>query len=91
MITPHGAFDLDSLPPLEAEIDAALTLHPGVILDAGGITFADSMFLRLIIATHHRADLRIAAPSTSVERLLHVIGADTFLRIYPTVDDARAA
>ncbi|MFD5199213.1 STAS domain-containing protein [Streptomyces sp. NPDC058375] len=89
VIAPRGEFDLDSLPPLEAQIDTVLANHPGVVLDASGITFADSMFLRLLIATHQRTDLRIAAPSETIERLLAVVGADAFLRVYPTVDEAQ--
>ncbi|MER7856453.1 STAS domain-containing protein [Streptomyces bacillaris] len=65
--------------------------HPGVILDASGISFADFMFLRLLLTTHHRTDLRIAAPSETIERLLAVVGADAFLRVYATVDQARNA
>ncbi|GGZ45678.1 MULTISPECIES: STAS domain-containing protein [Streptomyces] len=89
VIAPRGEFDLDSLPPLQAQIDTALADHTGVILDASGITFADSMFLRLLLTTHQRTDLRIAAPSETIERLLAVVGADAFLRIYPTVDQAQ--
>ncbi|GGS42887.1 hypothetical protein GCM10010221_47540 [Streptomyces parvus] len=48
--------DLDSLPPLPAQIDTALVDHTGVILDANGITFADSTLLRLLPATHQRTD-----------------------------------
>lgn len=56
VITPRGEFDLDSLPPLQAQIDTALADHTGVILNASDITFADSMFLRLLLTTHHRTD-----------------------------------
>ncbi|MFE2204600.1 MULTISPECIES: STAS domain-containing protein [Streptomyces] len=91
VVAPRGEFDLDSLPPLEAQIETALANSTGVILDASGITFADSMFLRLLIATHHRTNLRIAAPSETMERLLAVVGADAFLRVYPTVDEAQNA
>ncbi|MFB8119492.1 STAS domain-containing protein [Streptomyces sp. NPDC056465] len=91
VISPSGEFDLDNLPVLEAQITALIATHPGLILDAGGITFADSMFLRLVLATHQRTNLRIAAPSPTVARLLGVVGADHFLRIHPTVEAARAA
>lgn len=61
------------------------------VLDAEGITFADSSFLGLLLATHQQADLRIAAPSATLARLLSVVGADAVLRIHPTVQDALAA
>ncbi|MFD4234603.1 STAS domain-containing protein [Streptomyces sp. NPDC058542] len=89
VIAPRGEFDIDNLAPLEAQIETLIAAHSGLVLDASGITFADSMFLRLIVATHQRTDLRIAAPSPTTTRLLGVVGADTFLRIHPTVEAAR--
>ncbi|MFF4249047.1 STAS domain-containing protein [Streptomyces sp. NPDC001822] len=91
VIAPTGEFDITTLAPLEAEIETAVACHTIVVLDANGITFADSMFLKLILATHHRTDLRIAAPSTAVSRLFSIVGADTILRIYPTLQTALAA
>ncbi|SEB61956.1 anti-anti-sigma factor [Streptomyces sp. 2131.1] len=91
VITPCGEFDLESLPPLKAQIDAAVAAHGGVVVDAAGITFADSSFLGLLLATHQAADLRIAAPSATLGRLLSVVGADAVLRIHPGVQDALAA
>ncbi|MDG9687673.1 STAS domain-containing protein [Streptomyces sp. DH18] len=89
VIAPCGEFDIDNLAPLEAQIETLIAAHSGLVLDASGITFADSMFLRLILATHQRTDLRIAAPSPTVARLLGVVGADTFLQIHPTLEAAR--
>ncbi|MFK0150359.1 STAS domain-containing protein [Streptomyces griseus] len=89
VIAPEGDFDADTLAPLETQIDAAVTRHGGLILDASRITFADSTFLRLIMTTHDRADLRIAAPSLMVQRLFTVTGADQVLRIHDSIDDAR--
>lgn len=89
VIAPCGEFDIDNLAPLEAQIETLIAAHSGLALDASGITFADSMFLRLILATHQRTDLRIAAPSPTVARLLGVVGADTFLQIHPTLEAAR--
>ncbi|WP_328723498.1 STAS domain-containing protein [Streptomyces sp. NBC_00247] len=91
VFAPRGELDLDSLGPLTDQIDAAVAQHGVVVLDAGGITFADSSFLRLVLATHERADLRIANLSPTVQRLFQVVGADTFLHLYPTLEDARTA
>nr|PPQ61910.1 anti-sigma factor antagonist [Streptomyces sp. QL37] len=90
MLAPRGELDLNTLAPLEAEIETAIAQHCGVVLDASNITFADSTFLHLILATHHRTDLRIAAPSPAVGRLFHIGGADTVLRLFPTLEDALA-
>ncbi|MFC8596568.1 STAS domain-containing protein [Streptomyces atroolivaceus] len=91
VVAPAGELDMDSLTPLAAEIETVLTQHDSLVLDASGITFGDSMFLRLVLSTHAQADLRIAAPSPAVARLFRVIGVDTVLRIYPTLQDALAA
>ncbi|MFF7253675.1 STAS domain-containing protein [Streptomyces microflavus] len=88
VIAPRGEFDVDSLPPLKTQIDTAVAAYGGVVLDASGITFADSTFLGLLLATHQHADLRIAAPSPVLTRLFSVVGADTVLHIHPTVQDA---
>lgn len=89
VIAPRGEFDIDNLAPLEVQIETVTATHSGLVLDASGITFADSMFLRLILATHQRTELRIAAPSSTVARLLGVVGADTFLQIHSTVEAAQ--
>ncbi|MER6639684.1 STAS domain-containing protein [Streptomyces microflavus] len=91
VMAPRGEFDIDNLAPLEAQIETVIATHPGLVLDASGITFADSMFLRLVLATHQRTDLRIASPSPAVTRLFGVVGADTFLNIHPTVEAAATA
>ncbi|MFE8978725.1 STAS domain-containing protein [Streptomyces cyaneofuscatus] len=91
VITPHGDFDEDTLPPLEAQIREAVNAHGGLILHAGNITFGDSTFLRLLMATHQKADLRIAAPSPAVTRLISIVGADQVLKIHPTLEAARNA
>ncbi|MFJ7063592.1 STAS domain-containing protein [Streptomyces griseobrunneus] len=91
VVAPHGDFDEDSLPPLEARIKEAVHTHGGLILDAGNITFGDSTFLCLLLSTDQDTDLRIAAPSPAVTRLISIEGADQVLRIHPTVEAARSA
>ncbi|QTA36738.1 STAS domain-containing protein [Streptomyces sp. CA-256286] len=89
VIAPHGDFDEDTLPPLEAQVREAVHTHGGLILDAANITFGDSTFLRLLMTTHQEADLRIAAPSPAVTRLISIVGADQVLNIHPTLEAAR--
>ncbi|WEH38104.1 STAS domain-containing protein [Streptomyces sp. AM 2-1-1] len=88
VLTWSGDLDLDSLPLLEDQVAAALARHDTLILETSGITFADSSFLRLLLTLHDQSDLRIAAPSPTVRRLLRIVGADTFLHLYPTLDAA---
>ncbi|MFD3970430.1 STAS domain-containing protein [Streptomyces cyaneofuscatus] len=89
VISPRGEFDMDNTTSLGAEIETMAAVHGGVVLDASLITFADSSFLRMILNTHQRTDLRIAAPSRRVARLFDLAGVDTYLRIYPTLETAR--
>ncbi len=91
MLTPSGQLDEDTLAPLEREIEAAVTRHGGLILDASDITFSDSVFLQLVVATHQRARLHIAAPPTAMRRIFSITGADMVLRIHPTLESALAA
>ncbi|MEV1093830.1 STAS domain-containing protein [Streptomyces microflavus] len=91
VIAPHGDFDEDSLPPLEVRIREAVNTHGGLILDAGNITFGDSTFLRLLLATHQETDLRIANPSPAVARLISIVGAGHVLNVHPTMEAARNA
>ncbi|MFE8977298.1 STAS domain-containing protein [Streptomyces cyaneofuscatus] len=60
-----------------------------MILDASGITFADSMFLVLILTYHQQADLRIVSPSPKLTRLFSIRGIDAVLDIYPSLDAAQ--
>ncbi|MFD3740738.1 MULTISPECIES: STAS domain-containing protein [unclassified Streptomyces] len=89
-LSPRGEFDMDNTTSLGAEIETMAAVHGGVVLDASRITFADSSFVRMILSTHPRTDLRIAAPSRRVARLFDLAGVDTYLRIYPTLETARA-
>ncbi|MEW1632254.1 hypothetical protein [Streptomyces sp. NPDC089173] len=55
---------MESVTPLLAQIETVIAVHGRVILDASGVTFADSSFLRMILGVHQRTDLRIVAPPT---------------------------
>ncbi|MFI6143798.1 STAS domain-containing protein [Streptomyces griseus] len=91
VITPRGEFDYQSVPPLWTQIDVAVAVHGGVILDATGITFTDSTFLTMLLATHQNSHLRVVNPSPRLARLLSIYGVDQVLHIYPTVHAARTA
>ncbi|MFF0647338.1 hypothetical protein ACFYVV_27475 [Streptomyces tendae] len=43
-----------------------------MVLDASGITFADSSLLNPLIPTHWTVDLRVAAPTRQLCRLLEI-------------------
>ncbi|MER7800254.1 STAS domain-containing protein [Streptomyces parvulus] len=84
----RGAYDMDTIAPLAEALHTASTAYPKVVLDASGITFADSTVLSLLIRTHQAADLRVAAPPQQLRRLLQLTGADTLLKVMSTVDEA---
>ncbi|RDV50458.1 anti-sigma factor antagonist [Streptomyces sp. IB2014 011-12] len=89
VVAPRGEFDFESPPSLQAQIESAVAASGGVVLDASGITFADSMFLVLILTYHQQADLRIVSPSPKLTRLFSIRGVDAVLDIYPSLDAAQ--
>ncbi|WP_328722022.1 STAS domain-containing protein [Streptomyces sp. NBC_00247] len=91
VVAPHGEIDEDTLEPLRRDIEVALASHGGLVLDATRVTFGDSTFLQLILLTHQRGLLRIAAPSVALRRLFSITGADTVLHLYADLDEALAA
>ncbi|PPS91005.1 hypothetical protein BZZ08_00603 [Streptomyces sp. MH60] len=83
-----GSYDLYSIAPLSEALDAAVKEHSKVVLDASRITFADSTLLNLLILTRRAVDLRVAAPTHQLRRLLDITGVDTLLKVRETVEEA---
>ncbi len=88
VVSAQSEVDLNNLPPLADALAQAADNHSVVVLDASGVTFADSTFLNLLLFTHRATDLRIAAPNLQLQRLLNVTGADQVLKIRDSVEDA---
>ncbi|MFJ3622576.1 STAS domain-containing protein [Streptomyces iakyrus] len=88
VVVARGAYDMDSITPLADALDAAVRKGAKVILDASGITFADSTLLNLLILTHQVGTLRVVAPSPQLRRLCEITGVDGLLEIREAVDDA---
>ncbi|MGA5207458.1 STAS domain-containing protein [Streptomyces variegatus] len=91
VVVARGAYDMDSITPLADALDAAVRNHPKVILDASGITFADSSLLNLLILTHQAGTLRVVAPAPQLQRLCEITGVDSILETRDSVDDAAAS
>jgi anti-anti-sigma factor len=87
----RGSYDMDTITPLADALETAVRRHPKVILDASGITFADSTLLNLLILTHQAGTLRVVAPSPQLRRLCEITGVDGILEIRDTVDAAAAS
>ncbi|WP_420716723.1 STAS domain-containing protein [Streptomyces sp. CoH17] len=79
---------MHSIEPLAVALEGAAKESPRVVLDASGIAFADSTLLNLLILTHRATDFRVASPTPQVQRLLHITGVDTVLKVLATVEEA---
>ncbi|MEU0674618.1 STAS domain-containing protein [Streptomyces sp. NPDC006172] len=88
VVAARGAYDMDSIAPLADALEAGARKHPKVVLDASGVTFADSTFLNVLIRAHQAGPLRVVAPSRQLQRLFEVTGVDTVLEVRGTVGDA---
>ncbi|MFI6810123.1 STAS domain-containing protein [Streptomyces luteogriseus] len=88
VVVARGSYDMDSITPLSEALGVAVREHPKVVLDASGITFADSTLLNLLILTHQAGTLRVVAPSPQLQRLCEITGVDGLLEMRTSVDDA---
>ncbi|MFE4053149.1 STAS domain-containing protein [Streptomyces sp. YIM B13518] len=86
----RGSYDSSSVTPLTDALATAAKECSRVVLDASGVTFADSALLNLLILTHQATDLRVAAPTRQLRRLLQLTGVNTVLKTRETVEEAAA-
>ncbi|WP_238697010.1 MULTISPECIES: STAS domain-containing protein [unclassified Streptomyces] len=90
VVAARGSYDMSSIGPLADVLGVAAREHPKVVLEASGITFADSSLLNLLILTRRAVDLRVAAPPQQLRRLLEITGVDAIIEVRATVDEAAA-
>ncbi|MFE9454529.1 STAS domain-containing protein [Streptomyces sp. NPDC006739] len=88
VVVAHGDYDMNSMGPLAEVLQTAAQKHSRVVLDASGVTFADSTFLNLLLQIHPVTRLRVAAPTPQLRRVLEITGADTVLDIRDSVENA---
>jgi anti-anti-sigma factor len=88
VVRASGELDATTVLPLRLELAEAAAAAPVVVVDASGVTFGDCGLLNLLLQVHCRTDLRVAAPPPGVSRLFRMVGADTVLKLYPTVREA---
>jgi anti-sigma B factor antagonist len=86
-----GEIDLYTAPRLHGELVAALAGETAVrlVVDMSGVEFCDSTGMNVLLAAHRRAqeqggDLELAAPRTTVRKILQVTGLET---VFTVVDD----
>lgn len=77
-------------PSLAIELLTAADGVGAVVLDARGITFADSAVLHALVETHQQTELRIAAAPPPLARVITLTGLETILHLYPTLEAALA-
>ncbi len=72
------------------------TVPPRIVVDMSGVTFLDSNGINVFIMAHQQISeaqdwLRIAAPTKPVRRILSLIGVDTVIDCYSTLEQAPTA
>ncbi|MGW1963582.1 STAS domain-containing protein [Streptomyces sp. NPDC001935] len=88
VLVASGSCDMTSIKLLAVALRTAAREYSKVVLEASGITFAGSTFLNLLVLTRRSTDLRVAAPTPQVQRLLEITEIDTILKVRATVDEA---
>jgi anti-sigma B factor antagonist len=88
-----GEVDALSAPQLSAAIGVALAGSPaGLIVDLSQVDFLASAGLGLLIATHDEvtpnARFGVVADGVAVRRPITVLGLDSVITLYRTVEDA---
>ncbi|MDF3301519.1 STAS domain-containing protein [Streptomyces tropicalis] len=94
VVTLRGEVDLDGSVHLREALLACLQ-SADTVVDFGGVTFMDSSGINALITAHRAAvelgaRLRIAAPREAVQRVLHLVGVDTLVPCFPTLEQALA-
>jgi anti-anti-sigma factor len=90
-----GDVDLSHARRLEL-LEASLAGESCVVVDASALQFCDTTFLRFLLHLKeqpNKADrdgVRLAAPSQTLERILHVTGLYKMFPRYPSVGSATA-
>jgi len=66
-----------------------------LIVDLSGLDFMDSTGVQVLLGIRvmmndHGGKLALAQPQNTVARVLSLVGADQFIPVYPSVEDAAA-
>ncbi len=93
IVSPQGQLDAITGPELNAFFQETLKDHTNLIADLTGVDFVSSAGLRVFLAIVKEArraggDLRLAAVSSDVKKVLSVSGFDRLLKIFPEIKSA---
>jgi anti-anti-sigma factor len=86
IITVAGDVDLAAHERFQAEVEQWLPASGGMVIDCSGVTFLDSMGLRVLVQARQRAadeeyEFALAAPSQPVLRVLELAGVKSLFPI----------
>jgi anti-sigma B factor antagonist len=94
IVTFPAEVDIGNAGSIQAELTAALHSGPPVLIaDMSMTEFCDSCGIRCLLKASDRAaaaggELRVVIRSAAVRKVMHVIGADQVLRLYPDLGEA---
>ncbi|MEE1799399.1 STAS domain-containing protein [Streptomyces sp. JV176] len=94
VVTVSGDLDVENIAPLVTALTEAGESATGpVVVDLSRITFADSTTVNVLLQAHGTLGprLRLAQPSSFVQRLFDVIGLEQAVPVYATIEAALAS
>jgi anti-sigma B factor antagonist len=95
-VTVRGELDMAEAEHLWSRMEPLIRPGAVVVLDGSGLTFMDSVGLRVVlqarsVASLEGASFRLAEPQPAIQRVLKLAGVDKLVETYPTVAEALAA
>ncbi|MET0704447.1 MAG: STAS domain-containing protein [Mycobacterium sp.] len=93
VLTVHSALDMLSTPVLTKAVDAAMDQSPAaLIIDLTEVDFLASVGMSALVDAHQKYDdnipLLVVADGPATGRPMKLLGLDTVLRMYPSLDTA---
>ncbi|MEU0414774.1 STAS domain-containing protein [Streptomyces griseorubiginosus] len=93
ILTLAGEIDDHTSATLRQALDIPATPPPRLVLNMRHVTFMDSTGINILIATHQTATdaggwIRLAAPTSTVLRIIQIVGLDTLIDCHPTLHEA---
>ncbi|MET9119136.1 STAS domain-containing protein [Streptomyces longwoodensis] len=95
VVSPAGEIDHDTAQTLRQALDVTSIAQPRIVVDLRQVTFMDSAGVHILFAAHQAVSeaggwIRLAAPTSAVQRVLHLVGIDSLIPFRPTLRDALA-
>jgi stage II sporulation protein AA (anti-sigma F factor antagonist) len=96
VLTLTGEIDHHTGDHLHRALDITGAVRPRIVIDMCQVTFMDSTGINILIADYRAVTeaggwLRLAGPTDSVLRVLHIVGVDDIIQCHPTLHEALAS